>query len=164
MCQISPADSTAEIFLYIIYNALACRAQAGAGRCNGNRVESVDVMVRRRGFFCIAGVLLGIGLSPGTSQARVFFGFGVPVVPAPWYYVPPPVIYAPPPVIYPPPVVVAPPAPPAYGQTWYYCDNPRGYYPAVQNCPTGWRAVPAPAAPPPPPPPPGGPPPPGNME
>jgi hypothetical protein len=43
-----------------------------------------------------------------------------------------------------PPVVVAPspqvyvqPAPP----TWYYCDNPQGYYPYVQQCPGGWRPV-----------------------
>ena len=43
-----------------------------------------------------------------------------------------------------PPVVVAPsprvyvqPAPP----TWYYCENPQGYYPYVQQCPGGWRPV-----------------------
>jgi len=44
-----------------------------------------------------------------------------------------------------PPVVVAPstelsvaPPPPA---SWYYCDNPAGYYPYVQQCPGGWRPV-----------------------
>ena len=44
-----------------------------------------------------------------------------------------------------PPVVAVPstrvyvqPSAPAY---WYYCDNPRGYYPYVQQCPGGWRAV-----------------------
>jgi hypothetical protein len=32
----------------------------------------------------------------------------------------------------------AQPPPPAY---WYYCDQARGYYPYVQQCPGGWRAV-----------------------
>ncbi|HXE23074.1 MAG TPA: hypothetical protein VN617_12180 [Rhodoferax sp.] len=46
-----------------------------------------------------------------------------------------------------PGVVTAPPAeqaptpiaPPP--QFWYYCDNPRGYFPAVQNCNTQFRQV-----------------------
>jgi hypothetical protein len=25
----------------------------------------------------------------------------------------------------------------------YWCDEPRGYYPDVRSCPTGWRQVPA---------------------
>ena len=29
-----------------------------------------------------------------------------------------------------------------YGQYWY-CDNPPGYYPYVQQCNTGWQMVPA---------------------
>jgi len=44
-----------------------------------------------------------------------------------------------------PPTVVAPstelsvaPPPPA---SWYYCENPTGYYPYVQQCPGGWRPV-----------------------
>src|SRR5262245_54028112 len=32
-----------------------------------------------------------------------------------------------------------PPAPPT--ASWYYCDNPQGSYPYVQQCPGGWRAV-----------------------
>jgi hypothetical protein len=57
----------------------------------------------------------------------------VPVVPfwAPYAY--PPVV-----VQSPPPVVVQPPSPQA---SWYYCDNPKGYYPHVQQCPGGWRPV-----------------------
>jgi len=47
----------------------------------------------------------------------------------------------------PPPVVVVPPPPPAVVQpppnTWYYCDNPAGYYPYVQNCMVPFRPVPA---------------------
>ena len=49
------------------------------------------------------------------------------------------------------PAVVAPPAPTA--PTYYWCDNPRGYYPAVQSCGMPWRPVaaapPAANAPPP---------------
>jgi len=26
---------------------------------------------------------------------------------------------------------------------WYYCDSAKGYYPYVQQCPEGWRSVPA---------------------
>jgi len=39
-------------------------------------------------------------------------------------------------------VAQAPVGPPPQ-QNWYYCDNPRGFYPYVQNCGAGWRAVPA---------------------
>jgi hypothetical protein len=107
------------------------------------------------------GVIAGGMCQPAAARVVVGFGFGVPVVPAPWYYAPPPVVYAPPPVVYaPPPVAVSPPvavAPqPAYvsqpTQNWYYCDNPRGYYPYVASCASGWRQVPAQpntAAPPP---------------
>ncbi len=44
---------------------------------------------------------------------------------------------APPVVVAPPTQVYVQPAPP----TWYYCDNPQGYYPYVQQCPSGWRPV-----------------------
>ena len=88
-------------------------------------------------------VASGFALAATSAAARVIvgFGFGVPVVPAPWYYAPPPVVYAP------PPVVVSPPPQPAYvsqpTQTWYYCDNPKGYYPYVATCNGAWRQVPA---------------------
>ena len=31
--------------------------------------------------------------------------------------------------------------PPSSQPSWYYCDNPEGYYPYVQQCPGGWRTV-----------------------
>ena len=43
-----------------------------------------------------------------------------------------------------PPVGAAPPAgapPPA--NNWYYCESSRAYYPYVNECREGWRAVPA---------------------
>jgi hypothetical protein len=56
-----------------------------------------------------------------------------------------------------PPVTVIQQQPPqaqapiqAAPQSYYYCDNPGGYYPYVQSCSTPWRQVPAtPAAAPP---------------
>lgn len=44
----------------------------------------------------------------------------------------------------PPPVIVAPVVTPPIrppGRLWYYCETYRAYYPAVQFCPEGWRAV-----------------------
>ncbi len=92
-------------------------------------------------FFGCLGLVLGIALLTIPAYARVFVSVGIPL------YVPPPVVVAPPPVVYaPPPVVYSPPPAPVVApqaQTWYYCDNPAGYYPYVSNCSTGWRQVPA---------------------
>lgn len=101
----------------------------------------------------LAGLAMtaGLVLPAPEASARVVVGIGVGVPyvgPAPWYYGPP-AYYVPPPVVYaPPPVIVQPPpVAPAYvapqPQSWYYCDNPKGYYPYVQNCNNAWRPVPA---------------------
>ncbi len=62
-----------------------------------------------------------------------------------WYFYGSPVYPYPDPYV--PPAVAVQPAPPASGpppaQSWYYCDNPAGYYPYVSSCPTQWRQVPA---------------------
>jgi hypothetical protein len=55
-----------------------------------------------------------------------------------WYFYPAPVYPYPDPYL-PPGAVAAPPAP---RPTYYYCDNPPGYYPYVQACPIPWRPVP----------------------
>lgn len=74
-----------------------------------------------------------------------------------WHYRPYPRYYAQPQYyVYAYPPVVALQSPPVYiersGQQeliqptqpwWYYCDNPRGYYPYVRVCPNGWQRVPA---------------------
>jgi hypothetical protein len=65
----------------------------------------------------------------------------VPVIPSWRPYVYPPVVVAPTPPAYvqpAPQVYVQPPPPQTY---WYYCDDPPGYYPYVQQCPGGWRQV-----------------------
>jgi hypothetical protein len=76
-----------------------------------------------------------------------------------WYFYPEPVY--PYPAYVPPAYDVQPPPPPAPAgmppaQSWYFCDNPSGYYPYVASCSTPWREVPqtpppgsAPDAPPP---------------
>ena len=80
------------------------------------------------------------------------FGFGgffpaAPYYPAypyysPYYYpVYPPYSYAPTVYAAPPVYVAPPPQGPAPPQSWYYCDNPMGYYPNVPNCNTAWRQV-----------------------
>lgn len=46
-----------------------------------------------------------------------------------------------PPVVAAPVVVTPPPAPP--GRMAYFCESYQTYYPNVQYCPEGWRAVPA---------------------
>lgn len=92
----------------------------------------------------VAAIVFGgsLALAPSPAAARVFVHIGVPLCCGPaYYYPPPPVYYAPPPVVYAPPPAPTPVAPQA--QTWYYCDNPQGYYPYVSNCASGWRQVPA---------------------
>ncbi len=58
------------------------------------------------------------------------------------------------PVVIQQPVIIQQPPPPVYTQQppvdpsyWYYCEDPKGYYPYVQNCPGGWmKVVPQPSA------------------
>jgi hypothetical protein len=91
----------------------------------------------------------------GGPRFSLFFGFPA-FYPYPSYayaapysypYPYPAYNYAPP--YYPPapPTTVvqqqAPPRGPAPVQYWYYCDNPRGFYPYVQSCGAGWKPVPA---------------------
>lgn len=73
-----------------------------------------------------------------------WFDYPAPVYPYPYpvyYYDDPVYDEGPAPYDYNagPPPESAPPV----EQSWYYCDNPRGYYPYVRSCPGGWRAVPA---------------------
>jgi hypothetical protein len=63
-----------------------------------------------------------------------------------WYY-PPPYYYYPPPAPAQPQEYVERIDPSEQGY-WYYCDQSRGYYPNVKECPAGWRRV-APTPPPP---------------
>lgn len=39
------------------------------------------------------------------------------------------------------PAIVVPPPPPS-ARTAYFCESYQAYYPSIQHCPEGWRAVP----------------------
>lgn len=96
-----------------------------------------------------AAMLLG---AAGTVQAdvhwhgRFYLGIGPGWYPYSYpYWYPPayPYYYSP------APVIVTPPQPPVYIQRpapkeqhyWYYCEDPKGYYPYVKECPKGWMKV-----------------------
>ena len=83
--------------------------------------------------------------------------FGVELWLGPGWWGPPYRPYAPyypyPYPYYSPPQVIVPQQPDVYIQQvpqtsrpeasdyWYYCQDPRGYYPYVQQCPGGWMKV-----------------------
>jgi hypothetical protein len=93
---------------------------------------------------------LVIGLVAGVQPVLAWRG-GVFVGVGPlWYPAPYPFVYPPPAYVYPaPPVIIERPAPPVYvesppppaPQYWYYCEDPKGYYPYVPQCPRGWMEV-----------------------
>jgi hypothetical protein len=61
-----------------------------------------------------------------------------------WYFYPAPIY--PYPTYVPPAIIVQQPPPVPTGlppsQSWYFCDNPQGYYPYVASCNGPWREVP----------------------
>jgi hypothetical protein len=70
---------------------------------------------------------------------RVFIGgyYGFPYYYSYGYY---PKVFVQPPYSY------AIPEPPVYSESaqpyyWYYCNDPKGYYPYVTSCPGGWAKV-----------------------
>jgi hypothetical protein len=71
------------------------------------------------------------GWGPG-----IYWG-GPVVLGPPWY----PYNYYPqqPTVVQQTPLYVQPQQQDAY--YWYYCENPKGYYPYVSSCPSGWTKV-----------------------
>jgi hypothetical protein len=93
------------------------------------------------------------GNGNGHGNTRVYIGGSFWLGPPAWgpayygpgywgprYYYPPPPYYAPAPVIVQqtPQYVERAQADADY---WYYCENPRGYYPYVRTCPGGWMRV-----------------------
>ena len=77
---------------------------------------------------------VGVWLGPGLWWPNYY-----PYYP---YYPAPPVVVQEPPETY----IQQPPADqePDY---WYYCPEPKGYYPYVKKCPKGWMKVIPPSAP-----------------
>jgi hypothetical protein len=79
------------------------------------------------GFHGFGGPRIAIGIGPfwGPFWTPYAYPYGEP--------------YAYPPVVIAPSTQVSVQPPPQ--ASWYYCDNPRGYYPYVQQCPGGWKPV-----------------------
>ncbi len=71
------------------------------------------------------------GWGPGIYW-RVPIVVGPPLYPYGYYPAPPVVVQQ-------APVYVQPQQEEPY--YWYYCENPKGYYPYIQNCPGGWMKV-----------------------
>ncbi|HEX9078316.1 MAG TPA: hypothetical protein VF795_01930 [Desulfuromonadaceae bacterium] len=82
-----------------------------------------------------------IWIGPGWGPGWWGPGWWGPPYPYP-YYTQPPVIVQQPPDIY---MEQPQSEEPSY---WYYCPNPKGYYPYVKQCPNGWMKV-VPSPPPP---------------
>ena len=83
---------------------------------------------------CLDRPWMGLGWMVGSVV-------GCPVLSVLSYYASPPVV-----VEQQPPTYVEPEQP--QESYWYYCENPKGYYPYVQNCPGGWMKVAPQPAPP----------------
>ena len=104
-------------------------------------------------FLALTGIVASEpALAHGRSRVSVGvgFGFGYPYWGSPWgpWAYPPPYYYYPAPIVVQQPVTYieqnssAPASPAADAGWWYYCDQSRGYYPYVRECPTGWQRVP----------------------
>ncbi len=74
-------------------------------------------------------------------RTRVYLDFGPLLYPryySPYYYTAPPQVI----VTQPAPTTYVQPAPPPETENyWYYCTEPKGYYPYVKTCPPGWMKV-----------------------
>src|SRR2546421_12867665 len=105
-------------------------------------------MTRLRFGFLLAVVVLVVSVAP----AHAWGGFHGPhgfvgprgfIGPDPFWYAYPYPAY-PPVVVQPSPpaqVYVQPQQGPPAESDWYYCENTRGYYPYVSQCPKGWMQV-----------------------
>jgi hypothetical protein len=83
----------------------------------------------------------GIFIGPGFWWGPGWWGPG-------WWGPSYPYYPSPPVVEQQPPVYVQPEPQTQQPNYWYYCQNPQGYYPYIQQCPGGWMTVVPPAAPP----------------
>lgn len=93
-------------------------------------------------------ILFVAGLMAGSAQARwhghyrgrgpgIYWGgpivMGLPLYPFGYYPSPPAVVQQTP--------VYVQPQQYEDANYWYYCENPKGYYPYINNCPAGWMKV-----------------------
>jgi hypothetical protein len=110
--------------------------------------------MKRGAYIAFATVtLLLVSSLPGQARVRGniwigpvwgpgYWGPAYPYSPYP-YYSPPPVVIQQEPQEY----IEQAPQPPEQ-QYWYFCPDPKGYYPYVEKCPKGWmKVVPTPTPP-----------------
>ncbi|WP_446810269.1 hypothetical protein ACH50O_01340 [Methylomonas sp. 2BW1-5-20] len=97
----------------------------------------------------------GGGHFGGHFYPRFGLYLGAPLFPRPYYPAYPYYPYYPRYGYYPPEIVTVPAQPPIYIERerdvpqsnplpegyWYYCNDPAGYYPYVNQCPGGWQQV-----------------------
>ncbi len=92
-----------------------------------------------------SGVVFGTNIIVGPGfWGPGWYGPAYPYYPYP-YYAAPPVVIQQEPQVY----IQQPEAQPQQPNYWYYCQNPQGYYPHVQQCPGGWMTVVPPTTAPP---------------
>lgn len=110
------------IALSVVMLVLAGSTEGFASRGGGHFGHGGHVRV---------GVFVGPGWYPG---------WWYPYYPYYPYYAAPPVVIQQQPETY-----IQQSVPVGEEQYWYYCKDPKGYYPQVKKCPNGWqKVVPAP--------------------
>ncbi len=82
------------------------------------------------------GVFIGPGFGPWYYPWPYYYGYYGPYGPNPYYYGTP--AYAP---AGPTQYVEQGPASAPQQAAWYYCADPQGYYPYVQQCRASWQRV-----------------------
>jgi hypothetical protein len=83
----------------------------------------------------------GVWVGPGWGWDPFFYPY-YPYYPYPYYNTPTVVVPQQ------PEEYVMPESQPEETSYWYFCKDPKGYYPYVKSCPGGWmKVVPAPAPP-----------------
>ena len=100
--------------------------------------RNMRIAWRRRALVAVGLLLGGLLAWPAPASARVWFGFGFPLVVGPPAYYPPPAYYYPPPPAYygAPPAYYGAPQPPPYAQPGAQ------YAPSSQSCQTGGAVCP----------------------
>jgi hypothetical protein len=151
--QIVKLRIAAELFVESVVSPLRafCPCEAMPKRRKETSMRSLKPVI------AAAALLLGFAWTAPAmayghfahARVGVFIGpgFGYGYYPGPYYYGP----YAPYPYYYGPSVVASPTeyveqgaprvAPQQQQASWYYCADPQGYYPYVQQCRAGWQRV-----------------------
>ena len=139
-----PRLASTAITAAFALNVSAANAQHHGGEYHGGRYHGSDFHGRDYHHFSPAerGIWRGGHWEHGWHDNRFAWWW---TAGGGWYFYPEPIY--PFPTYVPPAIVVQQPPPMPSGlppaQSWYFCDNPQGYYPYVAACNGPWREVPA---------------------